>query len=152
MVSYGPYSSVIHHELAQIKPDVNRFRLASCRQAQAAFLEHLQHRDVVRQNFGDQLLKTRSTSNHNEMPHQCGPDTPPLIPIDYGESHLGFPRLHNNVASTTGDYWAATFIYHRDQGHVADEIDVEEECYFLFGEGAPDAEKSSIKGLGAGAV
>src|SRR3954447_14418108 len=45
---------------------------------QAAVLEHLQHRCVVRQNLRDELVKARVTGDRGQMAQQHGAETPAL--------------------------------------------------------------------------
>jgi hypothetical protein len=99
-------------------------------QAEPAFLKHLQHRSVFRQNLRNQFLETGLAGNRGEMVHQCRANTLSLVLIDHGESNLGRPWPHDNVTRAADDYWSPTFLNHCDQGDVIDEVDVQEECDF----------------------
>ena len=73
----------------------------------ARFSRNLQHRNIVRQDLGDQLLEPGLTGNRRDMAHERRADPLPLVLIDYGKSHLGLPWLHHDVASAAHDYQPA---------------------------------------------
>ena len=83
--------------------------------------------------------------NRGEMTHQCCTDTLSLIPIDHGKSDLGLSTFDCNVASASDYRRLTAFVYHRHQGHMMDEVDVQEECDFLFGKVALYAEEAAIE-------
>src|SRR3954470_12705489 len=76
------------------------------REMKPAVLEHLQHWSVLGQNLRDQLIEPRPTSNRSKMAHQCGADPLPLMLVEDGKSHLGCPRLSDNVIPTRADHHA----------------------------------------------
>ena len=90
--------------LAQPKSDVHDLGLALRAKRQSAFLEHFQHRHVVRQDLSDQFLEPGSPGNRDEMMHECRTDTLSLVLVDYGESHFGLSRLYDDVTSTARDH------------------------------------------------
>ena len=75
-------------------------------------------------------MQPGAAGDRGEMAHQGGADALPLVLVDDGESHLGLPRLDDDVASGADDDRSPTFLHDRDQGHVIDEIDVQEERKF----------------------
>src|SRR3954463_11751316 len=106
------------------------------REMKPAVLEHLQHWSVLGQNLRDQLIEPRPTGNRSKMAHQCPADPLPLVLVDDGKSHLGCPRLSDNITRAS-DYQGLTVLFHHGhQGNVVNEIDVHEECDFLFREAA----------------
>jgi hypothetical protein len=46
-------------------------RIALRAHRKAASLEHIQHGHIFREDFGDELMKSGSTAEICEMPHQC---------------------------------------------------------------------------------
>jgi hypothetical protein len=70
--------------------------------AQPAFLEHLQHRGVLRQDLRDQLLEPGCVGNRREMAYEGRADPLPLALVDHGEGHLGLAGLRHDVASAAG--------------------------------------------------
>jgi hypothetical protein len=64
--------------------------------------------------------------------HQSCANTLPLVLIDYGECHLGLPRLSDNVTRAPNYYRFAILFYHGYQGYMIDKVDVHEECDFLL--------------------
>src|SRR6185437_12698765 len=102
---------------------------------QAAFLKHLKHRLVVRQDFGGEFVQPSFASNRGEVAHQSRADAPPLILVDDGESHLRLAGLGDDITGATDDFRSsAALLENCDQGHVIDEVDVDEEGALLVGE------------------
>src|SRR4029078_2722099 len=92
---------------------------------QAAFLEHLKHRLVVRQHFGGEFVQPGFAVDGAEVAHQCRADAPPLILVDDGEGDLRLSGIGNDIAGTADDFRSsAAFVEHCDQVHVIDEGDV----------------------------
>ena len=109
----------------QPKRHVHDPSLALCTKAKPAFLEHFQHRDVVWEDLCDQFLVPGTAGNRGKMVQQCRADTLPLVLVDDGESHLGLPRLDDNVTSATDNYRSPAFFHHCDQGYVIGEVNVQ---------------------------
>ena len=89
--------------------------------------------------------------NRGEMA-QGRADTPPLVPVDHGESHLGLAGLHDDVTPAGDDHRPPIFFQHCDQGDVVDEVDVEKERDLSLAEVAFCAEETAVEGLVAGAA
>src|SRR3712207_3973199 len=121
------------------------------REMKPAALEHLQHWDILRQNLRDQLIEPRPTGNRSKMAHQCRADPLPLVLVNDSKSHLGCPRLSDNVTRASDDHGVAVLVHHGHQGDVGDEIDVHEECDFLLREATLGSKEAAEEGLGAGA-
>jgi hypothetical protein len=116
----------------QPKHHVHDLRLALRAKAEPAFLEHLQHWDVVWQNLCDQFLELGTAGNRGEMVQQCRTDTLPLVLVDDRESHLSLPGLDDDVTSAADNHWLSAFVNHCNQGLVIDEVDVQVESNFTF--------------------
>src|SRR5688572_29611177 len=84
------------------------------------------------------------------MVQQCRANSLPLVLVDDGESHLGLLRLNDDVTSATDNHWSSTFLYHYDQGHVSDKVDVHEEGNFPLLKVAPHGKETAVEGLGTG--
>ena len=138
--------------LAQPKSDVHDLALALDAKRESAFLEHFQHRAIIWQDFGDQFLESASPGNRGEMMHESRAETLPLILIDHSERDLGLSRLHDDVTCAARDHRPAGLLHHGDEGHVIDEVDVQEESHFLLREAAFHGEEAAVQGLGAGAA
>src|SRR3954468_17200928 len=121
------------------------------REMKPAVLEHLQHWSVLGQNLRDQLIELRPTSNRSKMAHQCRADPFPLMLVDDGKSHLGCPRLSDNVTRASDDHGVAVRVHHGHQGDVVEEIDVHEECDFLLREAALGSKEAAKERPSAGA-
>jgi hypothetical protein len=119
---------------------------------QTTFPENAQHRDVFRQDLGDQLLQPGIPGNRSKMPHQRGSDSLSLVFVDQGESYLCSSRFNHNVTTTTYDVGSFAFFCDDNQGYMVDEIDVREELHFLFGKIAPYRKEAASEGLHAGAA
>src|SRR3954468_12631217 len=85
------------------------------------------------------------------MAHQCRADPFPLMLVDDGKSHLGCPRLSDNVTRASDDHGVAVRVHHGHQGDVVDEIDVHEECDFLLREAALGSKEAAKERPSAGA-
>ena len=85
------------------------------------------------------------------MAHQCRADPLPLVLVDHSKSHLGCPRLSDNVAPASDNHTSAVLFDRRHQGNMVDEVDVHEECDFLLREAALGSKEAAEDGLGAGA-
>jgi hypothetical protein len=130
--------------------DYSRF---SCRdRIQSTFLENAQHRDVFRQDLGDQFFEPGIPGNRGKMPHQRGADPLSLILVDQGESYLRSSWPNDNVTTTTYDVGSFAFFCDDDQGYMVDEVDVREELHFLFGKIASYRKETAAEGLSAGAA
>src|SRR5262245_25777037 len=114
--------------------------------------EHLQHRVVRWQDVGDQLPEPGAASNPGEMAHQGRTDPLSLILIDDGEGYLGLPGLYDDVACTANDHRPAGLLHHGDEGHVIDEVDVQEIGRFLLRQAVFHGEEAAVEGFGAGAA
>ena len=97
----------------QAKRDMHHPGLAPRRHWQAAVLEHLQHRCVVRQNLRDELVKARVTGDRGQMAQQHGAETAALKLIDHGEGPLGASGLQHDVAPTADDLLSAVVVSQR---------------------------------------
>ena len=135
--------------LRQPKRDVKAPRLAACTHRQPAFLENFQHLPVVGQHVGNQFPQAGSARNRNEMPHQRPANTLSLISVDHGECHLGLPRFHDNIPSTTYDNGLAVFFHRRDQGDVINKIHIDEELGLLLAELPFHGEETPVEGIRA---
>jgi hypothetical protein len=136
----------------QLKSDVQDAGLPSSVQAQPAFLKNFQHRDIFRQDFGDEFLKLGVMGDGNEVPHQCPTESLPLILIEHGEGDLGPPRLHDDVAASACDRWMPALFQHGNQGHVADEVHIGIERDFLLGKVSSHGKEAAMKSLRADAA
>src|SRR4051812_44872443 len=116
-----------------------------------AVLEHLQHWSVLGQNLRDQLIEPRSTGNRSKMAHQGRADTLPLVLVDDGKSHLGCPRLSDNVTPSSDNHRSSVVFDRGHEGIMVDEVDVHEECDFLLREAALGSKEAAEEGMGAGA-
>src|SRR4051812_23824522 len=116
-----------------------------------AVLEYFQHWDVLGQNLRDQLIEPRPTGNRSKMAHQCRADTLPLVLVDHSKSHLGCPRLPDNVTPASNNHRLSALFDDGHQGNMVDEVDVHEECDFLLREAALGSKEAAKEGLGAGA-
>src|SRR5262245_16841623 len=99
---------------------------------QATFLEYLQHRDVVRQDLGDQFFKSGCTGNLSEVMHQNRTESLSLVLIEHGECDFGLARLNDDISPAADNHGLAVFFHNRDQSHLLDEVDVHEEVDFLL--------------------
>src|SRR5262249_5650081 len=138
--------------LAQPKSDVHDLSFALHAKRQSAFLEHLQHGHVVRQDLSDQFLEPASPSNRGEVMHECSAETLLLVLVDDSESHFGLSRLHDDVAGAARDHGPAVFVHDRDQRDVIDEVGVQEKLDFRLCEATFDGKETTIKGLPAAAA
>src|SRR3954453_14317367 len=102
----------------------------------SAVLEYLEHWDVLGQNLRDQLIEPRSTGNRSKMAHQGRADPLPLVLVDHSKSHLGCPRLSDNVTPAPDNHRSSVFFDHGHEGDVVDEVNVHEERDFLLREAA----------------
>src|SRR5262245_4279174 len=136
----------------QAKRDVHHSGLAIRTNVQPTFLKYLQHRDVVGQDLSDEFLEPIPTGNRGEMVlvHQRCTDTLPLVLVDHVEGHLSFLRVYNDVASAANYHGSAAFFHHCNQGHVVDEVNIQEECDFLLCKAALYREETVIEVLRAG--
>src|SRR4051812_22519781 len=116
-----------------------------------AVLEHLQHWDVLGQNLSDQLIEPRSTGNRSKMAHQGRADTLPLVLVHHGKSHLGCPRLSDNVTPASDNHRSSVLFDRGHEGDVVGEVDVHEECDFLLREAALGSKEAAEERLRAGA-
>src|SRR6516165_5484370 len=138
--------------LAQPKSDVHDLGLALRAKRQSAFLEHFQHRHVVRQDFSDQFLEPGSPGNRGEMMHEGRAETSPLILIDHGESDLSLTSLYENVTCATRDHGPTALVHDCDQCDVIDEIDVQEKLDFRLRKVSFYRKETTVKGLRAAAA
>ena len=72
-------------------------RLAPGRQREAAVLEHLQHRRVVRQ-ARDELIDAGACGDRGQMAQKHGAETPSLVLVDHGKGRFGASGLQHDVA------------------------------------------------------
>jgi hypothetical protein len=84
--------------------------------------------------------------------HEGRTDPLSLILIDDGEGYLGLPGPQDDVACTADDHRPYGLPHHGDEGHVIDEVDVQEEGHFLLRAAAFHGEEAAVEGLGAGAA
>jgi hypothetical protein len=103
---------------------VHHLGLAFRAHGKSTLLEDFQHRDIIRQDLGDQFLQP---GDRGEMMQECPADAPALVCVDQRESHLCFSRLHDDVSRTPTYYRPAVFLDHCDQRHVLDEVDSQED-------------------------
>ena len=134
------------------KGNVHDVGLTLRSEGEPAFGEHLQHRVVLRQDVGDQLPEPGAAGNPGEMAHQGRTDPLSLIRIDDGEGYLGLPGSQDDVACTADDHRPASLLHQGDEGHVIDEVDVQEVGRFLLREAALHGEEAAVEGLAAGAA
>ena len=76
---------------------MNDFGCALSREVKPAGLEDLQHGTVIRQNLCNQLIEPGSTGNRSKMAHERRADPLTLVLVNHSKSHLGCPRLSDNV-------------------------------------------------------
>ena len=94
---------------------------------QIAFLERLQHRNVLRQHLGGELLQPGVAGKYCQMPQQCRADTLPLIVVDHKESDFCRAGLLDNISSAGHDRGVAGLFHDRHQGDMVHEIDIQKE-------------------------
>ncbi len=82
----------------EFKNDVDDVRLASCDDLEPAFLEHLQHRSIFRQDMCHQLLEPAGMGNDCEMPQQGRADAESLVGVVDREGYFGLAGLDYNVS------------------------------------------------------
>ena len=104
--------------------------------AEPTFLEYFQHRDIVRQDLGDQFLEPGCAGNLGEMTHECRAYAFPLVLVHAGESDRGLPGLYNDITSAAH----------------ADEVNIHKERNFRLRQGAFYGKETAINGLLAGAA
>ena len=98
--------------------------LAFRSEVEPAFLEHLEHWGVARQDLCDQFLDTATSGNRSEVAHQPRADALALVLVNDGESDLSLPRLDDDITSAADDHWSPLFFHHCDQGYVIDEVNI----------------------------
>src|SRR6476661_4802961 len=85
------------------KGDMDYTGIARSFYTQSTLLEYLQHRHIVRQNLGCQLLKSAVTGNRREMVHEGCSDALFLVAVDNHESYFGLARFDEDIAASTDD-------------------------------------------------
>ena len=93
---------------------------------QSALLEYFQHRNVVCQNLGRQLVKSGVTGNCHEMAHERCSNALLLEAVDNHESHLGLARFDEDVATPTDNDAPTILLELGHQGHMVDEVYIHE--------------------------
>ena len=134
------------------KHNVHDVGLTLRSEGEPALRKHRRHCVVLWQDVGDQLPEPGAAGNPGEMAHQGRTDPLSLIRIDDGEGYLGLPGLQDDVTCTADDHRPAGLLHHGDEGHVIDEVDVEEVGRFLLREAALHIEEAAVEGLEAGAA
>jgi len=114
-------------------------------QAETTGREHFQHCQVAGQNLRDQLAEPGLSSDCGEVAQQGRTDTSSLVLVDHGESQFGLTWLRDDITPPTNDDLSAIIVQCGDQGHVAGEIDVQEERYFLLREVSFWAEEAPVE-------
>ena len=137
--------------LANPKSDMDDLGFAFHATSQSTLLEHFQHRHVIGQDLGDQLLESGFPGNRGEMMHEGRAETLPLIPIDHGESDLGLSRLYDNVTCAARDHGPTALVHDGDQCDVIDEVDVQEKLNFRLRKVSFYRKEATVKGLRAAA-
>src|SRR5688572_5952642 len=122
---------------------------ALLRQGKAAALEDLEHRRVVRQHFGDELLEPRAAGDLRQMAQERRPNAPALVRVLHGESDLGAPGVLDDVTRCSHQQRPPRLLDQCRQGDMALEIDLRIERQLLLAEGALRAEKSPRQRLAA---
>src|SRR4051812_38268788 len=151
LCSPAPFIPCGTYPSGERKRNVHAFGCMLSREMKPAVLEHLQHRNVLGQNLRDQLIEPRPTGNRSKMAHQCRADPLSLVLVDDGKSHLGCPRLSDNVTRASDDQGLTVLFHYGHQGNVVDEVNVHEECDFLLREAALGSKEAAEERLGAGA-
>jgi hypothetical protein len=136
----------------QLKRHVHDAARTPCVDRQATPLEHLQHCGIAGQNIGDQFHKAGVLRDCDEMAHQQPADRLSLVVVDHGEGELSLARLNHNVTPAADDPRPPVLCNDRDQGDMADKVDIDEKVDFLVGEVALYPEKPPIKRLRAGPI
>jgi hypothetical protein len=136
----------------QAKRDVRDSSLTLRTESGPTLFKHLQHRDIVGKDLGYQFLDPVFPRNRGEMAQQCRSDALSLVLVDNDEGYLGPSGLHDDVTSAPNNHGSAAFFHHCDQGHVVDEVHVQEERDFLFRKFALWTEESAVERLGACAL
>ena len=85
------------------------------------------------------------------MAHQGRADTLPLVLVDDGKSHLGCPRLSDNVTPASNNHRSSVLFDYGHEGDVVGEVDVHEKCDFLLREAALGSKEAAEERLRAGA-
>lgn len=125
--------------------------LASRRHRQSAMLENLQHRCVFGQDLRDQFVQAGPACQLSKMAHQDRSEPLSLVIVDHRKRDFGPAGLCHDVASAAYNRAPSVHFRDRDQRHVIDEVDVEEEIEFLLAEFAANGEEAAEQGLCAGA-
>jgi hypothetical protein len=101
---------------------VHDLGLAPDAKVESTLLEHLQHWNILRQDFGNQFLEPGCPSNAGEMTHESCTDAAPLPFIHHGEGYLGPARREHDVTPAPDDHRSSIFFCRRNQCHVGDEV------------------------------
>ena len=94
--------------------------------AEPAFLKNIHHREVLWQNFREQLLEPGFASELDEMAHESCTNALTLVFVDHGEGNFSRPRSHDDISRATNDRAPFPITQFCDQSHVADEIHISE--------------------------
>jgi hypothetical protein len=106
------------------------------RHCKATTLEYFEHRHILRQHFGDELLEPGRARNLDQVSDQVRGDAQFLMRVVNCERNLGATRLRNDIPCAAHDHLSPAFGKHSCQCHMADEVHIEEEFYFALAEAA----------------
>jgi hypothetical protein len=137
--------------LAQSKRHAHDLGLVLHTKGESTFLEHFQHRDIIREDLSNQFPEPGFTGNRGEMMYEGRAETLPSILIDHGESDFGLSRRCDDVTSAARDHGPAALVHDCDQWDVIDEVDVQEKVDFRLRKVSFYREETTVKGLRAAA-
>src|SRR5262245_47671237 len=135
--------------LLKEKSNVDDARLAGGAHGKSTLREYLEHRCVIRQDLGAQLLEPGCSGDGDEVAQQRGADPLALVSVDDDEGQLRLPRTDDDVAAATDDDRAPLLLQRGDQGDVGDEVDIEKVGDLAFREAALRREEAAIEGFWA---
>jgi len=135
----------------ELQGEMDDAALVLALQSETAVFQHAQHRSIIWQHIGEELAQPGRTRQTRKMAQHGAGYSLPLEFIDDRECKLGCAATNDDVTRARQDDFASTFALDCDEGHLIDEVDLDERLHFCVAEVTPDTEEAALERLIAGA-